>query len=120
MSAFYTGLQSTAAALLRDKGMTMTLHKRTPGAYAPSAAAATVAEVDHTCTGAQFDFPAAQIDGTMIQRGDLKVVLSAQGLTVEPDSGDMLTAASVKRNVIAVKPIAPAGTVVAYILQVRR
>ena len=82
MSAFYTGLRSTAATMLGGKGRAMTLHKRTPGAYDPATAAAAVTEVEHSCTGAEFDFPALLIDGTMIQRGDKKVLLSALGLTV--------------------------------------
>jgi hypothetical protein len=117
---FYAGLRSTASALLQDKGMAMTLHKRTPAAYDPATASTMVDEVDHACTGAQFDFPALLIDGTMIQRGDKKVVLSAQGLTVVPDVGDAMTAGTTRRNVISVKAIAPADIVVAYVLQVRK
>lgn len=119
-SAFYLGLQRTAGALLRDKGRAMTLHKRTPGTYDPTTGSAAVTEADHACTGAEFDFAALLIDGTSIQRGDKKVVLSAQGLSVEPDDGDHITSGSTRRQIVAVKPIAPDGTPVAYILQVRR
>lgn len=118
--SFYAGLQSTAAGLLSDKGMAMTLHKRTPGAYDAATGATTVTEADYPCTGAHFDFPALLIDGTMIQRGDKKVILSAQGLTVTPDVGDALTAGTTRRSVVSVKAIAPADFVVAYVLQVRK
>lgn len=118
--SFYTGLRSTAARMLGDRGQVMTLRKRTPGAYSPSAGSATVTATDYSATGAAFDFAALLIDGTNIQRGDKKVLLSAEGLTVEPDAGDMLVIAGTVYNVVAVQPVAPAGTVVVHKLQVRR
>ena len=119
MSDFYTGLRDTAANVIADKGRALTLHKRTPAAYAPSSGTASVTETDYSCTGAVLNFPATLIDGTLIQRGDRKIILSARGLTVEPDDGDTMTIGTKKVNIIAVKPVAPDGTVVIYILQVR-
>ena len=119
-SAFYTGLQSTAARLLGDKGMAMTLRKRAASAYDPAAGAATLTPTDYACTGAKFAFPALLIDGTTIRQGDQKVLLAAQGLAVEPEQGDVLLIAGVQWPVIEVKPIAPADTVVVWQLQVRR
>lgn len=119
-SAFYTGLRETAHRLLGDKGRAMTLHKATPGAYDTSAGAAPVTTTDYACTGAEFDYPALLIDGTSIQAGDKKVLLSAQGLSVEPDVGDDITSGSTRRRIIAAKAVAPAGAVVVWQLQVRR
>jgi len=119
-ASFYAGLRQTALRLLGDKGRAMTLHKRTPGTYDPATGSAAVAEVDHACTGAEFDFPALLIDGTSIQYGDKKVLLAAQGLDAEPDVGDDITSGSTRRQVIAVKAVAPSGTVVVWQLQVRR
>lgn len=118
--SFYPGLQSTAARLLADKGRQMTLRKRTPGTYNPSTASAALTTADTAVTGGVFDYAALLIDGTSIQRGDKKVVLAAQGLAVEPDTGDLLLIGGVEFNVISVQPVAPAGVVVIYILQVRR
>lgn len=70
--SFYPGLRATAAALLTDKGQRMTLTQRTQGAYDPATGGSTVTETEHTVTGAVFDFPAALIDGTLIQQGDKK------------------------------------------------
>lgn len=120
MSAFYDGLAQTALVLLQDKGMTMTLNQRTPGTYSATTGTTTVTETTYTVTGAQFHFPANMIDGSMIQRGDRRVIVAARGMTVEPDAGDVLTIAGTRTNVVAVKAINPGGTTIAYVLQVRR
>ena len=119
MSAFYDGLRATAGGLLSEYGMPMVLRKRTPGGYDPTTGGVTLGSIDIPCTGAAFDYPAIAIDGTSIQRGDKKVLLSAEGLDETPDTGDQIVTAEVARNVISVKAIAPAGTVVMFELQVR-
>lgn len=118
-TAFYSGMSATAARMLGDKGQQMTLRKRTPGTYTPGTAV-TQTDADHTVTGAVFAYPAVVIDGTRIQVGDKKVILAAEGMTVEPDTGDTLLIGSTWNNIVAVKPVDPAGTAVVFILQVRR
>ena len=120
MSAFYLALQGTAGRLLGGKGRAMTLRKRTPGAYDPATGAAGVTAADTACVGAQFPFPALLIDGTRIQVGDQKVLLSASGLAVEPDTGDQLLIGGAVHSIVTVQPIGPDGTVVVWKLQVRR
>jgi hypothetical protein len=116
---FYTDLRATAAALLTDKGQSMTLTKRTSGTYDPATGAATVTEATYSVTGAVFDFPAAVIDGTLIQQGDKKVLVSALGLSVEPDVDDSLTIGGTAHQIVQVKKLSPAGTTVLWTLQVR-
>jgi hypothetical protein len=117
--SFYTDLRATAAALLTDKGQSMTLTKRTSGTYDPATGAATVTEATYSVTGAVFDFPAAVIDGTLIQQGDKKVLVSALGLSVEPDVDDSLTIGGTAHQIVQVKKLSPAGTTVLWTLQVR-
>lgn len=117
--SFYTDLRSTAAALLTDKGQSLTLTKRTSGAYSASTGLSTVTEATYTVTGAVFDFPQSIIDGTLIQQGDKKVLISALGLTVDPDVDDSLTIATIAHQIVNVKKISPAGITVIWQLQVR-
>lgn len=118
--SFYPNLRATAAALLTDKGQQMTLNKRTSGAYDPGTGTSAVTSVAHTVTGAVFDFPAALIDGTLIQQGDKKVLMSALGLTVEPDAmTDTLEIGGVVHTIVTAKKTSPAGTTVLWTLQVR-
>lgn len=118
-AAFYAGLRSTAARLLGDKGQQMTLRQRVSGAYTPGQAV-TVTETDHTVTGAVFPYSAILVDGTRVRVGDKRVLLAAEGMTVEPDQDDRLQIGSVWHAVIAVKPVSPGGEVVVYELQVRK
>lgn len=116
-SGFYPRLQATAARLLTAYGQPMTLRKRTPGAYDPATGAAAVTEVDSTVQAAEFDVPAAMVNGTSIMRGDRQVVMTGGGST--PDVGDLLVAGGVARNIVSVKATAPAGLVVIYELVTR-
>lgn len=118
--SFYADLRSIAASMLTDKGQQMTLNKRTSGAYDPATGASTVTSVPHTVTGAVFDFPAALIDGTLIQQGDKKVLVSALGLTVEPDTtNDTLEIGGLTHVIVSARKTSPAGTTVLWTLQVR-
>lgn len=117
--SFYTDLRSTAHGLLRDKGATLTLTKKTSGAYSQSTGAATVTETTYSITAAVFDYPQRVIDGTLIQQGDKKVLVSAQGLTVDPDVDDAVTISSVSHQVVRARKISPAGEIVIWELQVR-
>lgn len=117
--SFYTDLRATAHGLLTDKGATLTLVKRTSGDYAPATGTAAVTSTNYSITAAVFDYPAKMIDGTMIQQGDKKVLVSAQGLTVDPDVDDAVTIASVDHTVVRARKISPAGEIVIWELQVR-
>ena len=120
MSAFYLNLQGTAARMLAGRGRAMVLRKQTAAAYDPAAGSAAQTASDTDCVGAVFDFPALLIDGTRIQRGDKKVLLASEGLTVTPDATDQLVIGDVVHSIVNVQPIGPDGTVVVYRLQVRR
>lgn len=98
----------------------MTLRKRTAGVYNPATGAAAVVDVDTPCTGATFDFPALLIDGTRVQAGDKKLLLSAEGLAVVPDTADQMIIGGEVFGIKAVQTIGPDGTVVVYRLQIRR
>lgn len=117
--SFYTDLRATAHLLLTGKGTTLTLTRRTSGSYDPATGAATVTEATYTITAAVLDYPQRVIDGTRIQQGDKKVLVSAEGLTVEPDVDDLLTIASVFHTIVRARKISPSGENVLWELQVR-
>ena len=124
--SFYTDLRSTADTLLRDKGQAMTLTQIAAGAYDPDTGTSTPTEAEHPVRGAVFDYSertiagSATADGTLIQAGDRKVLLSAQGLTVVPAPGWKLTIGAVVWQIVNVKTSDPGGVAVLYTLQVRR
>lgn len=118
-TAFYTGLRATADSLLIDKGQPLTFTRSSAGAYDPATGAA-VTLTDYTVTGAVFDYPDININGTDILRGDKRVLVSAKGLTVVPQPSDYLTIDGVRHSIINIKRLAPANIPVLYTLQARK
>jgi hypothetical protein len=120
MTFDYAGIRATAGAQIVDKGMAMTLSRAAAGTYDVLTSSAAVTTTNYPCTGAVFDFPTREINGTQILQGDKKVLLSAQGLAVVPQMSDALIIDGLQHAIVNVKALAPAGTVVLYTLQVRK
>lgn len=116
-SPLYTSLKATASGLLSDKGQPMTLTQKTTGEYDPETASAPVTTATETVYGAVFDYAAKDIDGTLIKRGDKRVIMEATSLT--PTSTDTLTIGGVVHNIVEAVPINPGGVVVIYKVQAR-
>jgi hypothetical protein len=117
MAFDYARAQATAERLIANFGQTATLSKtaNTSTAYNPTRTTTT-----YTCTVAVLDFRNAEIDGTLVKRGDKKVYISTDGLSVAPEVHDTLTIGSEIHAILAVMPISPAGTVVYWEVQARR
>lgn len=118
--SFYPLLRATAETLLAEKGQEVTITTRTSGSYSTSTGTAAQTTATTTANAAVFDYPLKDVDGTRILRGDKRVLLSAEGLTVVPDTTDRVTIGGVVHHVIDVQVVAPAGDAVLYKLQVRR
>ena len=65
-----------------------------------------------------YPYALAEIDGTHIQRGDMRVLLSTIG-SVMPKPGDTLTIGSTVYRVVSATSIAPASVDIVYEAQVR-
>lgn len=63
------------------------------------------------------DYPRSMIDGTVIQMGDRRVMMSALG--PRPSTGDRLRVAGQEFRVLMVKDLAPSGVALYYELQAR-
>lgn len=119
MSGFYNGLAATALALIKDKGAEVTW---TSEAYGDQDATTLVAARTATSTkimAVEVSLPEREIDGTLVQRGDIKLLLGGvAGFT--PKVGDVVTLASGEAaRCIAPKRVAPAGTLVMWTVVVR-
>lgn len=106
--------------MLKGKGQTVTLTKRTAGSYNVSAGSATVTTSTQSAYGAIFDYGTKQIDGTLIKAGDKQLLLSplktdGTALTA-PALGDTITdvAGTVYALVEPLKTLNPAGTAILY------
>lgn len=116
-SPLYTSLKSTALGLLTDKGQSMTLTTRTAGSYDPATGTAAITTAVETVYGAVLDYSAKDIDGTLIKRGDKRVILEASDAV--PTTTDTLTIGGVVHAIIEAVPVNPGGVVVIYKVQAR-
>lgn len=70
------------------------------------------------CTAAVLAYRAQDIDGTLIQAGDSRVLIAPDIATV-PETGDVVNVAGRTLTVVRVATTAPAGPVVLYEVQAR-
>lgn len=115
---FYDNLKSVASKLLQDKGQQLTFTRAGSAAFDPVTGGNTKSESTYTGYGAAFDYNKAEIDGVVVQRGDIRLILEATA--TEPENDDTVSIDSESYRVMNVKKTSPAGTVVAYELQLRK
>lgn len=108
--------------VLTRVGMSMTLTRASGSAptYDTATGVATpVSSATYTVRGCRpYPYSLAEIDGTHIRHGDLRVLLSAIG-AVMPKPGDTLTIGSTAYRVMAASSIAPASVDIVYDVRVR-
>lgn len=120
MTAFnYTKSAATASRLLTKFGKPMTftfadsVEDGPPGVGGDVVTGRSV-----TGVGVKLNYQNSEIDGTLIQAGDAKIILEP---TAEPPENGMTTTIDGSEwRVMDFMPLAPADTVVIYTLQVRR
>ena len=79
----------------------------------------TTTTTDYAATMVVTDYAQKDVDGTVIQSTDKKVLM-APGVAVVPNTSDVLvTPDGDTLSVVAVKPLKPAGTLVLYEIQAR-
>lgn len=112
----YAATAATATRLLQRFGAPATLKRQTTGAYDPVTGQPSVTVTNLATTAAVFAYHQRYIDGTNILQGDQQAYC-APG--VAPKQGDKLAWQGRDLEVIAVKPVSPAGLAVIYEVQVR-
>lgn len=68
-----------------------TVTRETPGVGGTAQDPADPVQTHYTCKGIVEDWRADQIDGTLIQVGDRKVIILATSLAIVPKPGDKVT-----------------------------
>jgi uncharacterized ubiquitin-like protein YukD len=116
---FYTSLQETASALIRDKGQLVNVTGYTAGAYdLNTGTTSPTGAFSQLCYAVVLDYSGKDIDGTFIKRGDKKVLLEAKNI-LAPSTTSKISIGGILYTVIACYPINPAGTTVIYKIQAR-
>ncbi len=114
----YSGLSVTVLKLISRFGQDVTITRRDQGSYDPLTSSAPVTDTTSTGSGIVDQYQNDEIAGTLIQLGDIKMFIAANGIS-GIIAGDMVTFGSVKYKVISVKQINPAGTTLLYECQLR-
>ena len=118
MSRFYQNLAATASRLLANKGQSVTFSRETSTGFDPALGVDTTTTSSYSGNGGAFDYNSSEIDGEIIQRGDIRLVLEA--VDTAPLIGDTCDIDSLAYRVMNVKPTSPAGVPVIYELQLRQ
>lgn len=118
VASFYDGLASVAASLLDTYGQSVTFSRNTGGTFDPVLGSYSGQSASSfTGNGAAFDFNKSEIDGEIVQRGDIRLIL--EQTDTKPLIGDKCTVSSVDYRVLAVTESSPGGTVTHYTVQLR-
>lgn len=116
----YTTIATGAQSAIEDAGTPITVTRSTVASFDPSLGY-TVPGADIVASGygVQTSYRARDIDGTVIQRGDMRLLIGP-GLSIVPEVGDVVTVDSVTWYIVNVENLTPAGTDLLYTCQVRR
>ena len=119
-AALYDELAQAAVDLLDELGQIVLLTRaRAGGGYDPDAG--TVEEGGEqvwSANGVEFEYSQREVDGSLIQSGDRRVLI-APDLGTVPQSGDVITLGATRLEVVESRPLQPAGVVVLHEVQAR-
>jgi hypothetical protein len=116
MTSFdYARSRATAERLIAKFGMAGAIRRKTSTgpAYDPS-----FTTTDYLCKLVVLNYEDSKIDGSLIRRTDKMIYLSTEGLSITPTEADSIVAETAYQ-IINIKPLSPAGTVVFWEIQAR-
>lgn len=115
------GMKETASRLIAKHGQAATLLRAGPPTQDPYGEEIPGPDVEYDVTilSATYAVEIQFIAAGLINIGDRRIFLSADGLAIEPETSDRLLIGGEEFSVARVSPLAPAGEVIFYELQVR-
>ena len=121
MAFDYTGLQAVAQTLMGEFGQSTTVRvQRALQNNADVPTDVTVTNSDTSATAVVTTFDESQIDGSMVEANDRRVLIAGADLDTAPEPGNTkILIGRVTYSVINVRTVSPGGTVLLYIIQAR-
>lgn len=117
--SFYAEMAATSQDILTELGQSVIITGRTVGAYDPTTGQSSITRAEETGKAVIFPRSDSEIDGTLIQKGDNKLLLSPTGIT-EPQVGDKVLANGIRFTITSVAVTSPAGIPVLIECNLRR
>jgi len=118
VGSFYDNLQKTATRLLTSKGQKVTFTRLVETSFNSGTGEKTTSDFVYSGYGAAFDYKASEIDGSVIQRGDIRLML--EKTTLAPKIDDSAKIDTVNYRIMDVIKSSPAGTVTHYTCRLRQ
>ena len=118
MSKFYDNLQKTATRLLKSKGQKLSFTRKVETDFDSATGVKTNSDFTYNAYGAVFDYKLSEIDGTVIEAGDIRLML--EKTTTAPLKSDLVKVDSVNYRVMDVMKSSPAGTITHYTCRLRK
>jgi hypothetical protein len=119
-SALYGELAQAAVDLLDELGQLVLVTRAGAGdGYNPDTGFTEEGgEQVWSASGVEFQYNQREVDGSLIQSGDRRVLI-APSLGTTPQSGDVITLGATRLEVVESRPLQPAGVVVLHEVQAR-
>ena len=118
--ADFTSEKQTAYDAIVENGTTITLKKYTVGTYDPVTDSSTGATwTNYSHYGVLSRYKQIDIDGDMIRKGDMKVLIPALNLDIEVEEGDKIRVLSKDWIVIDPGTVQPSADPIIFKAQVR-
>jgi hypothetical protein len=122
-NTFYNEMQTVADDLLNEFGGTtkVTLKQKSSESFDVATQTNTYVETagNETAWGIVNQYNVNEIDGTLIESNDLRLVLSAKDITSKPTTDNTVVWQGVSYRVMNVDNKSPGGVDIVYILQLR-
>ncbi|MEL7690535.1 hypothetical protein [Citromicrobium bathyomarinum] len=115
------GMTQTASRLIAKHGQAATLLRAGPGGEDPFGAPIPGEDVEYDCTilTATYAIELKLLAGGFLDVDDQRVFVSVDGLAITPETSDRIEIDGTEYAIGRVSPLAPAGDVLFYELQVR-
>lgn len=115
--SFYQSLKQTASKLLTNYGQSVTFSREVSSGFDPVTGQDTTTTETFSGYGAAFDYNQSEIDDSIIQQGDIRLMV--QAVDTKPQSGDACSVNGTDYRVMSVMDQSPGGTSVYYEVQLR-
>lgn len=114
----FSALADTAQRLLSSNGQTLIFTRQIVASSDPVTGINSYALSNYSGKGAGFDYINSEIDGEVIKKGDVRIVL--ESVDTKPLQNDKVTYNGSVYRVMNIEEVSPSGVVVIYKLQVRK